>query len=49
MNAAKVEREINSYLSSLNLKQKKAALTLVKVFAETQDNKMGKSENLKKI
>jgi len=47
MNAAKVDKEINGYLSSLNLKQKKAVLTVVKTFAESQDDS-GYSDEFKK-
>jgi hypothetical protein len=47
MNTAKIEHEINSYLPSLNLKQKKAVLKVVKTFAESQDDS-GYTEEFKR-
>jgi len=39
MNAAtKLDKQINDYLIQLNDKQKKAVLTVVKTFAEEQEN-----------
>jgi len=38
MNTAIVDKQINEYLSVLNIKQKKAVLTVVKTFAEEQEN-----------
>ena len=38
MNTATIDNEINGYLSALNIKQKKAVLTVVKTFAEEHEN-----------
>lgn len=48
MNAGSIDRKINGYLSSLNLEQKKAVLTVVKTFAATQQDDSGYSEEFKK-
>jgi putative addiction module component (TIGR02574 family) len=41
MNAAtKLDKQINDYLIQLDNKQKKAVLTLVKTFAEEQENEI---------
>jgi hypothetical protein len=47
MNAAKVEQEINSYMQSLNLKQKKDVLTHIKGLIEPKDDS-GYSDEFKK-
>jgi len=48
MNAASIDRKINGYLSSFNLEQKKAVLTLFKTFAASQQDDIGYSEEFKK-
>ena len=48
MNAGTIDRKINGYLSSLNLDQKKAVLTVVKTFAASQQDDSGYSEEFKK-
>jgi putative addiction module component (TIGR02574 family) len=41
MNAAtKLDKQINDYLTQLNNKQKKAVLTVVKTFAEEQEDEI---------
>ncbi len=47
MNAAKVDQEINSYMQSLNLKQKKSVLTHIKGLMEPKDES-GYSDEFKK-
>jgi hypothetical protein len=36
--ATVIDKQINNYLEQLNIKQKKAVLTVVKTFAEEQDD-----------
>lgn len=38
--ATKLDKQINDYLLQLNDKQKKAVLTVVKTFAEEQENEL---------
>jgi hypothetical protein len=37
MSASSIDKQINNYLPQLTVKQKKAVLTVVKTFAEVQD------------
>lgn len=48
MNAGSIDRKINGYLSSLNLEQKKAVLTVVKTFAASKQDDSVYSEEFKK-
>jgi putative addiction module component (TIGR02574 family) len=38
--ATKLDKQINNYLIQLNNKQKKAVLTVIKTFAEEQENEV---------
>jgi hypothetical protein len=49
MDAAKIEKQINSYLPGLSLQQKKAVLTVVKTFASESQSERYDEEFKKEL